>query len=214
MKYIVKNAEPTAFSQWKALTNANWQPAYSTLQGAEKAAVVSSLLDEQGCICCYCEKRIGKNNSHIDHLIPQSVDAPLALNYANLLRSCQGTDEDDEHLTKEAPEHCGHSRGNNVLPVTPLQPNCESRFRYTGEGEIKAAIAGDNEAEDTVGLLKLDIDNLNAGRRDAIRGATEGLDTLSPHEKMQLELAFYSRDSQNRFMPFCSAIVYFVRNNY
>ena len=55
MKHIVKGLEPDVFSAWKALENPDWTPTYDDLRGAEKQAVKTALMQEQGYLCCYCE---------------------------------------------------------------------------------------------------------------------------------------------------------------
>lgn len=56
MKYIVKNVEPQAFTDWKALANEDWKPSYDKLSGVEKQVVKTALMQEQGYLCCYCER--------------------------------------------------------------------------------------------------------------------------------------------------------------
>ncbi|MGK7925879.1 MAG: retron system putative HNH endonuclease [Spirulina sp.] len=91
MKYIKKNEEPEIFRDWKALANEDWQPNWDeNFQSPEKPAVHRSLLREQGSICCYCGREITRETSHIEHLKPRSLYPDLALNYSNLLASCQG----------------------------------------------------------------------------------------------------------------------------
>ena len=89
MKYIVKQAEPIALKEWKALANDDWQPTYGTLSGEVKKAVKDSLQAEQGGICCYCERELRDEDSHIEHFQPQHDPNVDPLDYANLLCSCQ-----------------------------------------------------------------------------------------------------------------------------
>ena len=98
--------------------------------------------------------------------------------------------------------------------MTPLQSDCESRFRFTGAGEIKVAGSRDTDAEETICLLALDIDKLNALREAAIRGATEGLDQLTPQDKAALERLYSERDSEGLFVEFCTPILYFLQSYY
>ena len=71
MKSIQKGIEPEIFTQWKALANEGWQPTYANLSGVEKQAVKQSLTSEQGYLCCYCERRLTDDDSHIEHFKPQ-----------------------------------------------------------------------------------------------------------------------------------------------
>lgn len=73
MKHIRKGAEPQEFTAWKAMANASWQPTYGALSGAPKGALKQALMAEQGDICCYCERRLILDDSHIEH---RALQAP------------------------------------------------------------------------------------------------------------------------------------------
>jgi uncharacterized protein (TIGR02646 family) len=162
MKSIIKGDEPKIFSAWKALANADWQPSYGTLANPEKKAVKQALMKEQGHICCYCERRLYENDSHIEHWVPQAESEPGALDFANMLCSCQ------QNLDKGTPLHCGNLKGDHLIPVSPFDPDCATRFIFTVEGEILAAQPQDQAAQDTIKLLGLDISTLNAMRARVI----------------------------------------------
>ena len=42
MKYIKKGKEPKKFTEWKGLTNDNWQASYNNLLNPEKSLVKHS----------------------------------------------------------------------------------------------------------------------------------------------------------------------------
>lgn len=157
MKYIVKNQEPQFFTDWKA----SGDKKYNGLINPTKSELKRTLLLEQGCICCYCESKISSNNSHIEHLKPKDKDKfpELQLNYDNLLCSCQ------KQLSQGEPRHCGNSKGNDIIPITPLMPDCESKFKHTDDGQI---LHTDEDSELTIKHLQLDIDKLNKLRESAI----------------------------------------------
>jgi len=167
MKYIAKGKEPIQFTEWKNQKNDNWKPAFSVLQGDEKKAVINALKEEQGFICCYCERRIEIEDCHIEHLKPQGKDLfpGNQLDYDNLLCSCQ------RELERGEPRHCGNSKGSwydEQFLVSPLSPDCELKFRYTFDGHIESAIENDIAAITTIDKLQLKIDKLNALRKKAI----------------------------------------------
>ena len=101
MKFIDKSKEPEEFTNWKALANQDWQPNWDNFQKPEKNIVHNSLLQEQGYICCYCGRRISRQDSHIEHLKPRNQYPELALNYHNILASCQ------KEVKPKEPIHCG-----------------------------------------------------------------------------------------------------------
>jgi uncharacterized protein (TIGR02646 family) len=79
MKYIRKSEEPESSHKWKALANETGHPLMMTYADNEKPDVCNELLQEQGYTCCYCGMRIARENSHIEHLKPQSFYPHLAL---------------------------------------------------------------------------------------------------------------------------------------
>ncbi len=167
MKHIVKDQDTPKFDEWMVLANDDWQPTYGKggLSGAEKNEVKESLMKEQGYICCYCERRLIDDDSHIEHFNPQSNNAVDTLDYINMLCSCQ------DQLKKGEPRHCGISKDNwydeNRL-ISPLDSNCEGRFTYTADGKIQPADEFDAAASKTIEKLKLDIGILNDSRKKAI----------------------------------------------
>lgn len=102
MKHIVKQGEPEAFLDWKALANEDWMPTYDDLAGETKKTVKGALMEEQGYICCYCERRLTDGDSHIEHFQPQSDPAVDPLDFSNMLCSCQN------RIKKGEPRHCGN----------------------------------------------------------------------------------------------------------
>ncbi len=165
MKHITKGAEPRELVEFKAAENSDWKPSYDNLTNEAKTALKASLMREQGWICCYCERRLVDNDSHIEHLRPQSKYPADQLNYDNLLCSCQ------EGLKRREPRHCGTAKDewfDEMLMVSPLNPICESKFRFTADGAIYPRTDDDSAAQETVTRLQLDIPKLRDLRAAAI----------------------------------------------
>jgi uncharacterized protein (TIGR02646 family) len=157
MKYIIKRLEPQSFTDWKSGEDREYKDLINPIKGDVK----ESLLVEQGYICCYCESKISKENSHIEHIKPKDKNKfpELQLDYDNMLCSCQ------KQLSKGEPRHCGNSKANDIIIITPLDIDCESKFKYNENGTIEAT---DEDSEETIKYLKLDIDKLNELRKNAI----------------------------------------------
>ncbi len=162
MKHIVKGEEPEELVTWKALANEDWQPTYADLQNPEKEAVKKSLMAEQGYICCYCERRLLDDDSHIEHLQPQSDATVDSLDYGNMLCSCQN------QIKQGDPRHCGNLKSSHSIPITPFDVDCKNQFTYTHDGEIQADPIGNVSARQTIKTLGLGIPKLNAIRRKVI----------------------------------------------
>ncbi len=225
MRYIKKGQEPQSFTDWKSQENDDWQPTYKTLRGQIKAEVHDALLEEQGYICCYCGMSITRNISHIEHLQPQNdrdtnlpKDLALAIDFTNLLASCGIPEKSNQEYEKilHCVYHCGIKKGNNLLPVNPLQPDCEVFFRYLpilqGEEydvEILPTEEPDKQqlAADTIKTLNLNYSKLTAMRGSAIKGALEAIEGLTQEE---IERFIKSYEQPNK-QAFSFAITYILK---
>ena len=218
MRYIHKGEEPTGFSQWKGQKNEEWTPTWDDLRTPQKPMVHDALLQEQGYICCYCGRRITRDTSHIEHLKPRKTYPNLALEYTNLLASCQRERE------RREPLHCGSKKDDwydEHLMVSPVDANCAEFFRYTDDGQILATEVTEKKsaAQTTIDKLGLDIDKLNAMRRAAIEVILEGMDKLTTQEEKQKEKqkllqGFEQPDANGQYEEFCAAIAYILKTYY
>lgn len=162
MKHIVKQEEPQGFVTWKV---GGQNRTYRGLNRNYriKSVLRNSILEEQGYICCYCERELKDNDRHIEHFKPKDSNKfpQLQLEYSNLFCSCQ------VNLEKGEPLHCGNSKGNwfdEAFLISPLDPNCESRFKYTFDGQILPNDENDDGAKITIEKLNLnEIGNLRKG---------------------------------------------------
>jgi uncharacterized protein (TIGR02646 family) len=208
MKHIKKDKEPKSLSEWNqkpGKRTSNWK----SFDRSVKNDVFFSLLKEQGYICCYCGISITRNNCHIEHYKPKSIYPDLTYQYINLITSCQG--EDEQRPTK--PVHCGHKKNNwydEDLMVSPLDPNCDKYFKYSGYGEIIPAGNPDQElaAKTTINRLALSIDKLRKMRQSAISGVLEATEGLSDEEIQLLAKGYQQVDINGRHTPFSAAITY------
>ena len=205
MKHIVKNQHTPSFDKWMALANEDWQPTYGKggLRGAEKREVKFSLMNEQGHICCYCERQLTATDSHIEHFNPQSNNAVDPLNYTNMLCSCQ------DQLKEGEPRHCGNSKDNwfdKHLLISPLDSNCEKRFAYTADGEIQPANESDDAATMTIERLKLNIEILNERRKKAIEPFLN--EYLDEQDFLKFVNGYLKKNSDDTFNEFWTTINY------
>ena len=207
MKFISKGPEPEELIAFKIAGDEDWPPEYGGLPGDKKRAIHDALLDDQGHICCYCMRRVHRDSSHIEHWIPQSKDERSALDYENMLTSCQREVAPGEPLTR------GQKKGNWYDPATmvsPLTNECEDRFRFTAAGDI-VAVTGDEASAQTVSRLGLDLPGVVAGRREAIGAVIDGLEEMSLDDLRALSRGILERDERGEFAEYCVAIVHIVR---
>jgi uncharacterized protein (TIGR02646 family) len=206
MKYIVKGTEPQELTDFKADATSDWTPTYGGLTRIVKNAIKKSLMREQGYICCYCERRIEENDSHIEHFKPQNDSSVDPLDFTNMLCSCQ------KNLSKGADRHCGNLKGgwfDEALLVSPMNSSCESQFGFNGDGTIYP-IENNPAAKTTIKRLGLDINKLNNLRKLAIDPFLD--DELNEQEFKQFVEGYLQQGSDGRYNPFPTTIAYLFRN--
>ncbi len=202
MKHIIKREEPKEFTDWKNLSNDDWQATYSIIPTKTKNLVKNNLILEQGGICCYCECRVEENNSHIEHFIPQNNINCDNLDYSNMLCSCQ------KNNVKGNPRHCGKSKDHDKgceyhsELLSPLDNKCEEKFKYDIMGNI---YSNDLIGNDAIKCYKLNILKLNASRSNAI----EELLTLK-NNGIDIEILL-NKDSNGLYSEFHTMIEYLTK---
>lgn len=216
MRYIDKADEPVDFAAWKrsgeSLGNPEWTPRYDQLQNPEKSSLKRSLMAEQSGVCCYCERPITDDDSHIEHIDPQSsvTGSARTVDYDNLLCSC---------LREKAPGKpftCGHARGDWYGPgyISPLEPDCASHFAYRDDGSMLPARANDHRAAETIARLRLEDPILKAMRKGALDGIYGADDELDAPRLRALARAYATPNALGVYEPgFPSMFDYlFLRN--
>lgn len=206
MKYILKQQQPELFSTWKSIANDEWQPTFKELSGDTNKALKQALMQEQGEICCYCERRITLDDSHMEHIKPQSTYPELALEYENIGLSCQN------QISKGEPRYCGNLKGNwfdDQLFISPYEQDCESFFSFTFDGRITPAKSHDLSAEETIKRLGLDIPKLIALRKAVIESFIDS--DLSEEELQSFVSKYLERNNKNQFQQFWTTIHFLYR---
>jgi uncharacterized protein (TIGR02646 family) len=105
MRKIDKAPEPISLTDFKS----NYPNLkYSDLRfehGQVRIDIRSASLKEQFHLCGYCCNKIDEDNSHNEHLIPQSSGAGsnITLDFDNIIVSCES------HI------HCGHKKGDRLI---------------------------------------------------------------------------------------------------
>lgn len=166
MKFIVKQGEPEELSTWKSRQPRTYDSMKRGRGLAVKKILKQSLLDEQGYLCCYCERRVFKDNSHIEHFKPKGAHyfPELQLEYSNLHCSCEGKNNSTNPSTT-----CGHKKDNyyDEFLLSPLDPECENLIKYSSSGELEGA---DSVSKNTIEKLGLNDFDLIRSRKNVIDG--------------------------------------------
>jgi len=206
VNFIHKQNEPDEFTEWKKTIGSPGNSGeWDDLKNPEKENLHRSLMDEQGSVCCYCERSISSSPSHIEHIKPQSVYPDDRFNYSNLLSSCNGDGE----------KHCGHKKGNWFDPslfVSPLDPDCVSYFKFTSAGEIKPTDDPHSRpaAQETIDHLNLNDPSLVDKRKKVIDGLGITDSSFSNSELITIRNHYGHRDSSGRFSQFRACIDYIL----
>jgi uncharacterized protein (TIGR02646 family) len=134
----------------------------------QKLVVKEALLRDQHFLCAYTERAIDVGSAHIDHVVPRSVSPEDELEFSNLVAAYPR----DSVVDGQVVPYGAHHRGSAVLPVTPLEHDCDTHFRFSPTGRI---IPITEAGVETIAIL-----NLNAGplldlRRAAVAGAIEAI---------------------------------------
>lgn len=203
MKFIQKGSAPGEYSQWCASGNVDWQPVYDEMRSALKDKLKSSLIREQGGICCYCEQRLKMEDSHVEHVRPQHLADVDPLDFTNMACSCQ------KQVEKNEPRHCGNFKQgwyDESRFVSPFDLRCERAFTFTGDGRIKAASDDDVAANKTIEKLWLDISKLTDLREKAMEPFLDP--GLSPHEIQTFADGYLRQNAGGHFNPFWTTIAF------
>lgn len=139
---IKKNNEPNKLANYRRENNAT----YADMPKDVKAAVLESLMNEQGHLCAYCMKRIpvrhGYLGATIEHIQPQNeTGEDERLKYRNMLAVCPG----NRDATDDGQKTCDARRGSlpkdkQSLIVNPLKKETLSSINYHENGIIYSTI--------------------------------------------------------------------------
>jgi uncharacterized protein (TIGR02646 family) len=208
MKYISKQPQPHELIAWvrakahdEEAKHIHW--TYDDMPSEVRQAVKTSLVQEQGGLCCYTGRRISPETSHIEHMKPQEACVNHEdTDYENLLAA---------HPASDAPRKCpygAHEKGNwydHYQFVHPRRRDCEQRFRYRDNGRIGAISPDDVGAVETIQRLRLDHYELQRMREQVIYEALYA-DHLGEAQARRLLAAMDERGRDGNFRPFCFVI--------
>lgn len=202
MRYIKKGESPQNILDWfqgQFIDGKHINCRFEELDPDVKADLKQRLIMEQGWLCCYTGLTIDINSSHFEHVFPQSFSRR------------NGTHEDvDYHnmllaFPKDGKCDFGAKvRGDSLLPVHPLQEDCDSKFKYDVEGRVSGV---DMLADKTIDLLKLSL--LDYERRAAITEVLFPDDViLTPEDYQEIAQGYNKPNAEGKLNKFCFVIAY------
>lgn len=212
MKYVLKRDRLDFLTEWIEAHRVDGELVnchYRELKKEDKNKIKQALLEDQGYICCYTGHVIDLEDSHIEHIKPQSTSTHLeTVDYYNMLAAYPQSPLKGEPGCK----YGAQARGADILLVTPLMEDCERRFRFLKSGHIKATDDSDRDAVQTIESLRLDHPELVDFRKGVIDEtfAIFEVKGISLSELVavieKLDSTIYSRDSDGRLSKACFVI--------
>ena len=130
------------------------------------------------------------------------------MDYSNLLACCPGYSKDDRNKAPQA--FCGHHKKDKELPISPLDKDCSTYFRYSASGEIFFSLEASKQfsAKETIAILALNHPTLQSARENAIEGILQDIDSFSNEDLRKFMTSYNRPDNTGKLEQFCSAIVY------
>jgi uncharacterized protein (TIGR02646 family) len=226
MKYIQKEKEPEKLRSWFNSQfdedgNCLGCDYRKNLPGDIKRDLKNHLLKEQGFLCCYTGILIDADHSHVEHLKPYALCRDQKkyedVSYFNLLAAYPGPDyEDTDSNTKGKKKNKKCLFGAHAKDewydvenfVTPLNQNCETRFKFYEDGRIEATDDRDTAAKTTIEKLALNHPQLTDLRKAAIDDVFFSPDIeLDESDFIAIADGAYSvKDGEGKYPEFCFVI--------
>lgn len=215
MRRIDKGPEPQEWKAYRTTPNVRYQSF---------PFLVDALLEEQGYICAYCERRIphqdapGGEDHRIDHLITQLQSKQqgnnLDLDYQNMVICCPGNIANNKDYY-----HCDKAKGHKNLRISPLSDAMMHTIGFTGTCKVKSS---DKQLDDELNENGLNLNNafLLQHRREAwetfIKKMTEIGWTRKHVENVLMNWSsrhtiIYKGEERQAYWPFCSMICFMLR---
>lgn len=211
MKYVRKIGAPHTYTNWCREAHGTQDEDYRCLRNPVKSELHQALLSEQGWLCAYTMRRIDDKNSHIEHIKPETLcrseRVGSDLDYDNLV-ACFPRKGMGKRCRYGAPRKDNWWEDDGTDFVSPLQSNCERRFRFDLDGKINA-VGKQRAALKTIEVLKLDHQTLTEDRKRVIHEfvyGENGNDPLSEAKTNRAIASICQRNIDGRRYEFCVAI--------
>lgn len=206
MQKIVKTKEPRNFTEQKA-------KGIQSFDDLDKTALRTSLIAEQGYLCCYCMSRIQDNGRkvRIEHWYPESEsrrenDIRRTIDYSNLFLACNG------ECNKE--EYCDVHKKHKKISINPRNEGHINQIKYRKDGFIYCDITNFND--DINKTLNLNANVLKQNRQivyDLVREKLSSfVGTCSNNDIQKMINKWESRSETGKNKEYYMVAVYFLKN--
>ena len=207
MKYIQKNCEPTSLRKYRQTPGVTYK-SFRKKRVLYKT-VKLSLSQEQGFICCYCGRRISgvSYDTQIEHIFAKGTPTyeEMQLDYeSNLVACCDGGKQARSTGTiRKEDLFCESLKGDTILPVNPLNIECEDKFLFSEDGEI---LGLNKAAEVTIKILNLNSPVIKNMRKYAIDNYA-----LCPPSDWETEVErLKNKNNKGEYEEFCFVLQKYI----
>lgn len=197
MRNITKQAEPAELTRWK---RKNPGKSYADLSAKERQIVRMACLKEQHYLCAFCCRPVKLEQGRNAHLRSQFKFPVEALNWSNIVASCDTADT------------CDTFQKRAELPLTPLMKECETELRFYQSGKVEGLTP---RAKKTIAALNLNCPSLRQRRARAIKDFLYDGEYFPPEEDVaQWDMELWADiintccrpDTQGRLAPYAPVL--------
>lgn len=218
MRFIEKTVLPEEISDALegALTKEwSWND-FGKHNGKAKFELRQFLASEQNGLCAYSELALEEFDFHIEHIKPKNEEGGykhLRFEYSNLVASSPKNEAD---LESRIDSFGGHKKGEDydeVLFISPTEPECSRYFQYTPTGDIRPSTGlTDGEclrAVETIRCLGLQTSKLLINKREKVYSVIQAQLNYMLDQPDALEAIlndYFEPDSNGHLKPFQSLV--------
>jgi hypothetical protein len=141
-------------------------------------------------------------------LQPQNVRHDLEVVWTNLLGCCEPQNVKGHKFQTQC--HCGEYRGSRPVGVSPLDPTCETQFKYTLRGDIGPSPFGNKAARLAISNLNFRAERLRRSRESLIAAAYSDIEALTETEW----LSVYVENQEREFPEFAAMFQWFFDDSW
>lgn len=209
-------------SEHKALLDRHDSPSgRKAFDYLDKPLIRKCLLKEQHGLCAYCMRRIREDNTTIEHYEPIDKEPDGALDYDNMLGTCDGgrTIERADWTEGRHILCCDAAKGNREITISPYNKSHMDKIRYSEDGRIYTHPRDETLERDINDILHLNgRDGLDTstgllhGRREAYRSYAEKMRRQGRNlSRAYIERRIEAIESQEIYPEFAGVILYLLK---
>jgi uncharacterized protein (TIGR02646 family) len=205
MRTIDKGPEPPGLVAWK---RRNRRKRYPDLPDVQRREIRQQALEEQFYLCAYCCQSIADiDDCHNEHVEAQQLSPNRTLDFTNIVASCNTR------------KQCGAAHKSQVLPLTPLMPECEIELRFKISGRVEGL---SERARESIQVLNLgDHERKNRSLVDKRKRISDALllqngidstDGLEDDELLQMVIDDISKPERGKLEAFAPVVINILRS--